>query len=220
MPTLMCVENVCQPMFLPPLLHLLPDPLLHLLSVLPSVRMLWELDSVTHPADNMKHCVDPVFRPARPSARRQSGEYIYHLLSLKRSIKWWRFGQCDPACDAYEDVCGPCVPPPPPSPPPAEYLPPPGQDNQPSYGRSFSPAANTNSFALPPRSQFARQFQSRSNTAPSSRPRPVRPRPSSAARTRNQRQFSPVQDPLRPAAPKSNNNWDLFFKTGIIARKG
>ena len=107
-------------------------------------------------------------------------------------------GVCDPSCFQYADVCGPCIPSTTvrPTPPPAAYLPPPGQGGS---ARSFS----GNSLALPPRSNFARKFSPRRKQQAGAR---------AAGRRRNQRQLQPVSQP--------RNNWDLFFRTGIVAKKG
>ena len=131
-------------------------------------------------------------------------------------------GNCDLSCAQYNDVCGICTPP---TAPPAAYLPPPGQeraslDLRSGADRSFT--GGQNSIALPPRSQFARNFQNnRRNQPGASRSNARRP-----ASRRNQRQFVPAPAPAKQSAQitESNspirNNWDLFFRTGIISRKG
>merc|ERR1712029_978729 len=118
-------------------------------------------------------------------------------------------GNCDLSCAQYNDVCGICTPP---TAPPAAYLPPPGQeraslDLRSGADRSFTGAQN--SIALPPRSQFARNFQNnRRNQPGASRSNARRP-----ASRRNQRQFVPAPAPAKQSAQitESNspirNNW-------------
>ena len=128
-----------------------------------------------------------------------------------------------------------------PTEPPSGYLPPPGEGPSSGYGRSAA-ARNSVAAQLPRRPQFSRQQQARShqqvgrdlqfrtlsNIANMSAAQQARTRPRASARRgqtagRRQREFSPrtaaVAAPS-PAQTPARNNWDLFFRTGIIARKG
>ena len=130
-----------------------------------------------------------------------------------------------------------------PTEPPSGYLPPPGEGPSSGYGRSAA-ARNSVAAQLPRRPQFSRQQQARSHQqvrrrrlralsiiANMSAAQQARTRPRASARRgqtagRRQREFSPrtaaVAAPslASPAQTPARNNWDLFFRTGIIARKG
>ena len=125
-----------------------------------------------------------------------------------------------------------------PTEPPSGYLPPPGAGPSSGYGRSAA-ARNSVAAQLPRRPQFSRQQQARShqqvrgdlqlrtlpNTANMSATQHARTRPRASARRgptagRRQREFSPAPSPASLAQTPARNNWDLFFRTGIIARKG
>ena len=132
-----------------------------------------------------------------------------------------------------------------PTEPPSGYLPPPGEGPSSGYGRSAA-ARNSVAAQLPRRPQFSRQQQARSHQqvrmgryrtlsiiANMSAAQQARTRPRASARRgqtagRRQREFSPRTAAVAVAAPSlaspaqtpARNNWDLFFRTGIIARKG
>ena len=132
-----------------------------------------------------------------------------------------------------------------PTEPPSGYLPPPGEGPSSGYGRSAA-ARNSVAAQLPRRPQFSRQQQARSHQqvrmrryrtlsiiANMSAAQQARTRPRASARRgqtagRRQREFSPrtaavavaAPSPASPAQTPARNNWDLFFRTGIIARKG
>ena len=132
-----------------------------------------------------------------------------------------------------------------PTEPPSGYLPPPGEGPSSGYGRSAA-ARNSVAAQLPRRPQFSRQQQARSHQqvrmrryrtlsaiANMSAAQQARTRPRASARRghqtagRRQREFSPrtaavaaAPSLASPAQTPARNNWDLFFRTGIIARKG
>merc|ERR1712055_1270913 len=120
-------------------------------------------------------------------------------------------GNCDPSCDAYASICGPCTPPPPLySPPPSQptggYLPPP------ETSRSFSPQLR-NSVVLPSQSQFARKNHGKVQTSPAQKARLPRNKKKTSPGLRGGRKnTSPTRRP--------RNNWDLYFREGIVKRKG
>merc|ERR1711936_180623 len=120
-------------------------------------------------------------------------------------------GNCDPSCDAYNSICGPCSPPPPLySPPPSQptggYLPPP------ETSRSFSPQLR-NSVVLPSQSQFSRKNPRKVQTSPAQIARLPRNKKKTSLGVRGGRKnTSPTRRP--------RNNWDLYFREGIVKRKG
>jgi len=122
-------------------------------------------------------------------------------------------GKCDSSCTAYNDVCGPCVPTtttttttPPPL--PGGYLPPP-----PENPRSSSPHLG-NSIALQPRPQFNRKVAENVRSGSSGLVSQI---------TKNRVAQPNIKRGGRKDSRPSNrprNNWDLYFREGIVKKKG
>ena len=95
--------------------------------------------SVTPAVSSSVPCVAPVFPNALRSVKMPSGQIfivytpLFSLCDVLITLIA-RYGKCDPTCDQFADICGPCVekttvrPTAPPTAPPSGYLPPPGND--------------------------------------------------------------------------------------------
>ena len=115
-------------------------------------------------------------------------------------------GKCDPTCNEYNTICGRCTPTPPPA-LPGGYLPPP------ETSRSTAPQLG-NSLSLQPRAQFARKGTDnvRSSSGQVSRISRNRNNDSQGIRRGGRKDTRPTRKP--------RNNWDLYFREGIVKRKG
>ena len=76
--------------------------------------------------------VGRVFQNVHPDVKMLSGDTIIGVLVTLTDSLMARFGKCDPTCDQFADICGPCVERTTvrPTAPPSGYLPPPGGERR------------------------------------------------------------------------------------------
>ena len=67
------------------------------------------LASVTQAATNSAPSVAPVFQNVHPDVKMRSGDTIIGVLMTLIDPLMARFGKCDPSCNQFADICGPCV---------------------------------------------------------------------------------------------------------------